>query len=136
MTPLQTHLAALSAWLAALRGSLRLPLAIGLAIASCALWLETSLPGNIALLTSIALAFVALYLDLRLDFDSRLLNISTDAGQLDAALLWLRLIPAPRAPRDWEARRDGCLRLARHLIFAVILQWLALLAAFALRSVS
>lgn len=132
MRPLQTHLTTLSAWLAALRSSLRLPLGIGLAIAAWALWLKAGLPGNIALGISIALAFAALYLDLRLGFDSRLLAIGADSQQLDAALLWLGFLPAAKAGRSWEARRDGCLRLGRRLIFIVILQWLALLAAFAL----
>ncbi|MDO4708813.1 MAG: hypothetical protein Q4B94_03185 [Pseudomonadota bacterium] len=132
MSPLQTRLTALSAWLAALRSSLRLPLGIGLAIAAWALWLKAGLPGNIALVLSITLAFAGLYLDLRLGFDRRLLAISADTQQLDAALLWLGVLPAAKAGRNWEARRDGCLRLGRLLIFIVILQWLALLAAFAL----
>ena len=101
MRPLQTHLTVLSAWLAALRSSLRLPLGIGLAIAAWALWLKAGLPGNIALGISIALAFAALYLDLRLGFDGRLLSTSADSQQLDDALLWLGFLPAAKAGRSF-----------------------------------
>ncbi|MBX9401697.1 hypothetical protein K4L06_10270 [Lysobacter sp. BMK333-48F3] len=111
-----------------------------LAAALAGWWLSTAWLSDVVLLGSIAAGLAQAYYALRVDFDARLLQALADtapagedpadaARRLDAGLIGLRLLPAARAGRDWDARWRGALGLLRRQAIALGLQLLLLSSA-------
>jgi len=108
-----------------------------LAAALAGAWLATAPLSCAVLLGSVGAGLAQAYYALRVDFDARLLRALADtapsgedpadaARRLDAGLIGLRLLPAARAGRDWDARWRGARGLLRRQTIALALQLLLL----------